>query len=205
MHPEISTLPSKLFYDGRLKDGPDMAANRLMPWHSNTLFKPYRFFDVADGREETSRAFSQLNRAEVKVAITLYERLHQEFSSKLDLDRRIGIIAMYDAQKRELQREFAARFTNDILTRIDFGTVDGFQGQEKDIIIVSCVRAGPGVQKIGHLVDIRRMNVALTRAKCSLLILGHAATLERSNDMWAKIVTDARDRSCLIVSNNHHQ
>ena len=183
-----------------------MAAKRSTPWHSNPFFRPYQFFDVADGREETSRAHSQLNRAEVKVAITLYERLRREFPSSSDLDRRIGIIAMYDAQKRELQREFAAKFTNDILTRIDFGTVDGFQGQEKDIIIVSCVRAGPGVQRIGHLVDLRRMNVALTRARCSLLILGHAATLERSDNLWAKIVTDARERSSLTnVSGTYHQ
>ncbi|KAF8327025.1 SEN1 N terminal-domain-containing protein [Cantharellus anzutake] len=200
MHPEISVLPRNLFYEGRLKDGPDMAAKRLTPWHSDSLFRPYQFFDVADGREEMAKGHSLLNRTEVKFAVSLYERLRNVFSSRVDLDQRVGIIAMYDAQKNELQRQFSAKFSRSILSSIDFGTVDGFQGQEKDIIIVSCVRAGPNVQRIGHLVDIRRMNVAMTRARCSLFILGHAATLERSNDMWAKIVQDARERSCFTNS-----
>ncbi|KAF9516494.1 hypothetical protein BS47DRAFT_1483978 [Hydnum rufescens UP504] len=200
MHPEISILPSKLFYNGRLRDGDDMARKRTMPWHSNTLFKPYQFFDVVDGREETSvKGHSQFNRAEIKVALALYDRIRVEYSAKVDLDYRIGIITMYDAQKRELQKQFSLKYSQDILKRIDFGTVDGFQGQEKDIIMVSCVRAGPNVQRIGHLMDTRRMNVAMTRAKTSLFVLGNASTLERSDEVWAKIVQDARDRRHLMT------
>lgn len=79
-----------------------------------------------------------------------------------------------------------------------FNTVDGFQGQEKDIIILSCVRSGPNLSSIGFLRDFRRMNVALTRAKSSLFVIGNAATLERSDDKWRAIIGDARDRGLLI-------
>lgn len=79
-----------------------------------------------------------------------------------------------------------------------FNTVDGFQGQEKDIIILSCVRSGPNLSSIGFLRDFRRMNVALTRAKSSLFVIGNAATLERSDAKWKTIVGDARDRGLLI-------
>ncbi|OBZ71657.1 hypothetical protein A0H81_08323 [Grifola frondosa] len=105
---------------------------------------------------------------------------------------------MYRGQIGELRRAFERRFGGDITNTVDFNTVDGFQGQEKDIIILSCVRAGPGLQTVGFLRDVRRMNVALTRAKSSLFVLGHAPTLERSDDMWRKIVNDARTRSRLI-------
>lgn len=104
---------------------------------------------------------------------------------------------MYRGQVNELQRTFERRFGNDIRGKIHFNTVDGFQGQEKDIIILSCVRAGPGLQTVGFLADVRRMNVALTRAKSSLFILGNAPTLERSNQDWREIVGNARSRGVL--------
>ena len=89
-----------------------------------------------------------------------------------------------------------------MLTR-RFNTVDGFQGQEKDIIILSCVRSGPNLQTIGFLKDARRMNVALTRAKSSLFIIGNGATLERSDERWRTIVSDARQRG--FYANVSHQ
>jgi len=98
----------------------------------------------------------------------------------------------------ELRRLFGQRFGKELVGKIDFNTVDGFQGQEKDVIILSCVRAGPGLQSVGFLSDTRRMNVALTRAKSSLFILGNAPTLERSNGTWRQIVEDARSSSSLV-------
>ena len=79
-----------------------------------------------------------------------------------------------------------------------FNTVDGFQGQEKDIIILSCVRSGPNLHQIGFLRDPRRMNVALTRAKSSLWVIGNGSTLERSDEKWKIIVNDARERGFYI-------
>ncbi|KAI0670809.1 SEN1 N terminal-domain-containing protein [Trametes maxima] len=198
MHPDISQLPSNLFYDGRLRDGPDMMEKTKRVWQTHPKLGTYRFFNVQAGLEESSGAgHSLINRREAQVAVALYNRLIKEFSSA-DLDFKVGVISMYRGQILELRRAFQQRFGEEVLSTVDFNTVDGFQGQEKDIIILSCVRAGPGLQTVGFLRDVRRMNVALTRAKASLFVMGHAATLERSDEMWRKIVEDARSRSCLV-------
>ncbi|KAJ2522766.1 DEAD-box type RNA helicase [Coemansia sp. RSA 2049] len=80
---------------------------------------------------------------------------------------------------------------------IEFNTVDGFQGQEKDIIIFSCVRAGEG--GVGFLSDRRRMNVGLTRARKSLFVLGNAAQLNVS-PLWKQLIDDSRGRGLLRES-----
>jgi senataxin len=198
MHPEISVLPSTLFYAGQLLDGPDMARKRAKPWHVNKLFAPYRFFSVKEGHEESAKSgFSLVNRSEVDVALALYSRLMMEYGKNI-VDLKIGIVTMYKAQMLELKRRFQDKEGKSVLSKVDFNTVDGFQGQEKDIIILSCVRAGPNVQSVGFLSDYRRMNVALTRSRSSLFILGHAPTLERSDPVWKQIVQNARERSCFF-------
>ncbi|KAG1785943.1 SEN1 N terminal-domain-containing protein [Suillus plorans] len=196
MHPEISRLPSRIFYQGRLLDGPDMDVKTKQPWHLHPKFGTYRFFNINRGLETSTNGHSLRNATESQVALALYARLCKEFSD-IDFDFRVGIVSMYRGQVMELQRAFEQRFGRDIKGRVHFHTVDGFQGQEKDIIILSCVRAGPGVQSVGFLSDVRRMNVAITRARSSLFILGHAPTLERSDENWRKIVQDARERSLL--------
>jgi senataxin len=150
MHPDISQLPSQLFYQGRLQDGPTMAAKTKQPWHTDMKFGTYRFFNILRGREEQGGRQSLKNKAECQVAVTLYTRLRQEFSS-FDFDFKVGVVSMYRAQIVEMRRVFKERFGSDILQKVDFNTVDGFQGQEKDVIILSCVRAGPGVQTVGFL------------------------------------------------------
>lgn len=198
MHPLISALPSNVFYNGRLHDGPNMAEKTAQPWHADPIFPPYRFFNVSHGQEQSSGSHSLSNRAEAQVAVSLYNRLRNQFSQNGELDYRIGVVTMYRGQVAELKKQFIQQFKPDILNKVDFHTVDGFQGQEKDIIILSCVRAGPGLTSVGFLADVRRMNVALTRSRSSLFILGHAATLERADEVWKKIVQDARSRSCLV-------
>ncbi|TDL22217.1 hypothetical protein BD410DRAFT_898486 [Rickenella mellea] len=197
MHPEISHLPSRIFYDRRLTDGRDMAKKTSQPWHTHPTFGVYKFFNVTRGREEQGLAHSLLNKAECQVILAMFDRLRLEFSS-VSFDFRVGIISMYRAQVMELRRTFKDKYGPDILNIVDFNSVDGFQGQEKDIIILSCVRAGPGVQSVGFLADTRRMNVAITRARSSLFIVGHAPTLERSNATWKQIVEDARTRHSLL-------
>lgn len=140
------------------------------------------------------------NQVEAACAVALYNRLIRLFSPHGELDYRVGVISMYRGQLNELKNQFSKRFGRDILGKVDFNTVDGFQGQEKDVIILSCVRAGPGVNHVGFLADVRRMNVSITRSRSSLYILGHAATLERSDRVWKEIVQDARDRSCLTAN-----
>ncbi|KAJ6559197.1 SEN1 N terminal-domain-containing protein [Mycena vulgaris] len=195
MHPTISKLPSALFYQARLKDGPDMATKTEKPWHQDPKFGVYRFLDIKSVEEKSGRSIK--NTSECRIAVALFARLRKAFAS-VDFDGQVGVISMYRAQIVELRRQFVQEFGSDVLQTVDFNTVDGFQGQEKTIIILSCVRAGPGLESIGFLSDVRRMNVALTRAKSSLFILGNAPTLSRSNEIWGSIISDARSRNSLV-------
>ena len=126
-----------------------MDVKTKQPWHLQEKFGPYKFFNVA-GKEEAGRSHSLINKYECQIAVALYARLCQEFS-KFDFNFRVGVISMYRAQIDVLKRAFVQRFGQDIIGKILFHTVDGFQGQEKDVIILSCVRAGPGLQNIGFL------------------------------------------------------
>lgn len=150
MHPDISVLPSRLFYGGRLLDGPDMKVKTQRPWHGHPKFGTYRFYNVLRGIEESGSSHSYKNRAEVDIAVALYNRMHQEFIAR-GTDITIGVVTMYKAQMLELRRAFERRFGSALAGMVDFNTVDGFQGQEKDVIILSCVRAGPGVERVGFL------------------------------------------------------
>lgn len=208
MHPDISKLPSAVFYNGQLKDGPKMAEKTKAPWHDHELFGTYKFFDFAQGAEKRVE-HSYANDSEAEVVISLYERLRRQFGEEFSLDYRIAIIATYKQQVLHIKRKLKNRFHNidkDILAKVDVNTVDGFQGQEKSVIILSTVRStkfdNDGVLKdrgggpIGFLKDIRRMNVALTRAQSSLFIVGNAEKL-LYDDTWKQIVEDAKQRHLL--------
>ena len=89
----------------------------------------------------------------------------------------IGVITFYAKQRQNISLEVQ----NKKLSNVAVNTVDGFQGSERDIIIISCVRGGPG--GIGFLKDRQRLNVALTRARSALVVVGNMETLEVELDM----------------------
>ncbi len=190
MHPEISKLPSQVFYDGRLLDGKDMASLRARPWHKDPMLGPYHFFDV-QGQHQSARGHSLINIAEIEIAILLFERLTSS-TRDYDFKGKIGIITPYKSQLAELKSRFARKFGQTIADVVDFNTTDAFQGRESEVIIFSCVRASPA-GGIGFLQDIRRMNVGLTRAKSSLWVLGNSQSLIRG-EYWRKLVEDAKAR-----------
>ncbi|ODQ56181.1 hypothetical protein SAICODRAFT_16210 [Saitoella complicata NRRL Y-17804] len=196
MHSEISRFPSKTFYDSQLIDGPSVDKQTARPWHASTLYTPYRFLNVK-GREQFGRAHSVMNKMEVQAAMDLYEKIGNEFS-EIDFDGKIGIVTPYRGQMLALKDEFKKKYGQTITTIVDFNTIDGFQGQEKEIIILSCVRAGSGEKSIGFLADVRRMNVALTRAKASIFILGNSDHLGSSNSKhWRMLIQDVKERGLL--------
>ncbi|SPO25746.1 related to SEN1 protein [Ustilago trichophora] len=195
MHPEISVFPSKAFYDSKLQDGPDMAEMTRQPWHKYELTRPFKFLSTK-APEQPGRMHSIINKEEANVALALYERMRTDNPSE-NFDYRIGIVTMYKAQVFELKRTFQQRYGQDIVDRIDFNTVDGFQGQEKDIIILSCVRSAMEPRSIGFLSDRRRLNVAVTRAKSNLFIIGNAEHLRRGDAIWENLVSTAEQRGAV--------
>ena len=125
---------------------------------------------------------------------------------------RIGIITPYKCQLSLLRSRFSSAFGSSITSDMEFNTVDGFQGREVDILVLSTVRAagpcsaasGINSSSIGFVADVRRMNVALTRAKLSLWILGNARTLQ-TNCNWAALVKDAKERNLVISAKMPYQ
>jgi senataxin len=191
MHPEISLFPSKTFYDNRLKDGKGMAKLRFRPWHHSTLLAPYRFFDVEGMHQNATKGHSLVNIAELNVAMQLYDRLTTD-CRKYDFRGKVGIITPYKGQLKELKARFAQRYGQAILSTVEFNTTDAFQGRESEVIIFSCVRAS--TKGIGFLNDVRRMNVGLTRAKCSLWVLGNSQSLVQG-EFWRGLIEDAKERN----------
>jgi senataxin len=159
MHKEISMFPSKQFYQSRLKDANSvLGENRLAPWHADNLYQPFTFFDAHRGSERSGIGKSLYNEEEILIVVGLVQNLAFNFPN-IHFARKIGIIAFYKEQVEQLKRRFVSVFGRGITNHIDINTVDGFQGQEKDIIILSCVRSSPDGRKanIGFLSDRRRL------------------------------------------------
>ena len=133
------------------------------------------------------------NPAEARLALNVYLTLKRlgERPGGDPVAGRVGIITPYRDQLSELRRVFE-RHASDV----ELNTVDGYQGREKDIIIFSCVRAANGTG-VGFLADVRRMNVALTRARVGMFILGSEAAL-RSNSKWSSLLQHARATGVLV-------
>jgi len=191
MHPEISVFPSKTFYDARLLDGPGMAKLRTRPWHQSKVLGPYRFFDVQGHHQSAPRSHSLINLAEIEIALKLFHRLVTDCKG-YDFRGKVGIITPYKSQLRELKTRFAQRYGDSVFATAEFNTTDAFQGRESEIIIFSCVRASLN-KGIGFLSDIRRMNVGITRAKCSLWVLGNSQSLTQG-EFWGRLIQDAKTR-----------
>ncbi|OMO85814.1 putative helicase MAGATAMA 3 [Corchorus capsularis] len=196
MHPQIRDFPSRYFYQGRLTDSESVANLPDEVYYKDPLLKPYLFYDITHGREShRGGSVSYQNVHEAVFCLRLYEHLQKTLKSLGVPKITVGIITPYKLQLKCLQREFEGVLKSEEGKDLYINTVDAFQGQERDVIIMSCVRAsGHGV---GFVADIRRMNVALTRAKRALWVMGNANALVQSDD-WAALIADARARKCYM-------
>lgn len=195
MHPQIRDFPSRYFYQNRLSDSDSVAKRPDEIYYKDPLLKPYIFYDITHGREShRGGSVSYQNIHEAQFALQLYEHL-QKFVKAAGMKVSVGIITPYKLQLKCLHREFDSILSTEEGKGLYINTVDAFQGQERDVIIMSCVRAsGHGV---GFVADIRRMNVALTRARRALWVMGNAAALKQSND-WSALIDDAKARGCYM-------
>ena len=126
-------------------------------------------------------SFGRINKVEAEQTLSELERYFTKIGKQRILEEQIdvGIISPYRAQVQYLRRLVKKReFFKPFRRLITVNTVDGFQGQERDVIVISLVRSNAEGQ-IGFLRDLRRMNVAITRARMKLLIIGDSATLTR--------------------------
>lgn len=131
----------------------------------------------------------------------------QLLAPKYRIAQRVGIITPYKAQVRVIKDLVCPWLRKSGLksTDIEINTVDAYQGREKEIVIFSCVRT----EGLGFLADLRRMNVAITRAREYLFVFGHSATLS-GHHVWASFIkystyqrvsaNDARDTLKLLFN-----
>lgn len=180
MHEDIMAFSSRWFYGGRLQAAPEIARRTVLP-----LEYPLVWMDTsALGFEEEENDYTQsrLNTAEARLLVgTLCRYVRQAGVGRL-LEARtdFGIISPYKSQVHLLRRLVkASGLLKPLRSFISIDTVDGFQGQERDVIFISMVR-GNDEGRIGFLNDLRRMNVALTRARMKLVVFGDAATLSHT-------------------------
>ncbi|XP_053229668.1 probable helicase senataxin [Podarcis raffonei] len=191
MHPDICLFPSNYVYNRALKTDMRTEENRFS---KDWPFVPYLLFDVLDAHE-IRESDSFVNLQEVKLVVELITLITK--TKKSINYRNIGIITPYSAQKRRILLELEKEFGREEKGVAEVDTVDGFQGREKDCIIVSCVRAQSTQGSIGFLKSLQRLNVTLTRAKYSLFILGHLKTLMENKD-WNALIQDAQKRGSII-------
>ena len=176
MHPDISRFPSSRFYQGAISNAPRLDETCAAPWHARKACAPYVFYDVADATAVEASTSSWSNEMEGQLALAIVRFLLKEYPERL-LPASIGIVSPYNAQVRHIRKVFGEAFGAAIAGQIEVNSVDGFQGREKDIIILSCTRSDHHRDKherrgVGFLRDSRRLNVSITRAKNSVFVLG---------------------------------
>ena len=186
--------------------------------------RPYRFYHVP-GREQLHASGSLFNRTEANMALQLVraiemiqqERIRQRRSRRaVRLERdtlppidttygtdfgpiEVGIVTPYRQQCALLRAmiQDSRLGSSPGISRLVVETVDSFQGKQLDVVIFSCVRTGTAGQ-IGFLADERRLNVALTRAKKYLWVVGHAGALGGAGGVWTALLADVRQRELIF-------
>nr|XP_051676037.1 protein ZGRF1 isoform X4 [Oryctolagus cuniculus] len=180
-HPAISAIANDLFYEGKLMNGiSETDRSPLLEW------LPTLCFYNVKGLEQIERGNSFHNAAEAGFTLKLIQSL---IASGI-VGSMIGVITLYKSQMYKLCHLLSAVDFNDPeIKAVQVSTVDAFQGAEKEIIILSCVRT----KQVGFIDSEKRMNVALTRGRRHLLIVGNLACL-RKNQLWRRVIQHCEGR-----------
>ncbi len=186
MNDQIMHFSSEWFYHGQVESAPSVSNRGILDYDL-----PIMWVDTSDidAREEfVGETFGRINKTEAELTLAVLQHYFEKIGRQRILDEQVdvGVISPYRAQVQYLRQLIRKReFFKPYRHLISVNTVDGFQGQERDVILISLVRANDDGQ-IGFLNDLRRMNVAITRARMKLIILGDTQTLGR-HPFYAKL------------------
>jgi mRNA-degrading endonuclease RelE of RelBE toxin-antitoxin system len=179
MHPLISSWPSQQFYHGQIQNCECVLSNSYnKPWHEQ--IQPLVLFDIRQGEEDHdgSSLYHEMQAHLVrKIVASVIKITSREKGSSIS----IGVISPYKQQVSLLSDLGSNKETSRFPIKVC--TIDGYQGQEADIIIFTTVRSNSD-RNIGFVRDWRRLNVAITRSKYSMIVVGDVETLS-SNPYWA--------------------
>lgn len=179
MNEAIMRFSSDWFYQGKLQSDPSVKNRSILELDYPIVWLNTEGLDCNE--EFVGETFGRINKEEAELSIQHLKNYIQKIGKERMLSERIdiGLISPYKAQVQYLRQKVKGdSFFKPYKHLLTINTVDGFQGQERDIIIISLVRANEQGE-IGFLRDLRRMNVAMTRARMKLIILGDASTLRK--------------------------
>ncbi len=210
MNDEIMRFSSNWFYKGQVESAPQIKYRGILDYDH-----PITWIDTSDEENQFTieeneglnfkeqfigESFGRINKAEAELALLTLAEYFTKIGKQRVLNESIdvGIISPYRAQVQYLKRLIKKyEFFKPYRRLISVNTVDGFQGQERDVILISLVRSN-GEGQIGFLKDLRRMNVAMTRARMKLIILGNKDTMTQHpfyKQLW-KYIESVRQASC---------
>lgn len=197
MYPSIAEFSNKMFYNNNLKNGKNtyfLPINMEQFWNFNTYGYPMLFWDnkgLEIVENKTHKNESEALKINFLVNLLEYNGVSAE---------KIGIISPYRKQNELLN----TIINKDRIDKISIATVDSYQGQERDYILLSTVRSNINFENeeskngsIGFLKDPNRLNVALTRAKFGIFIVGNSEFLSKNDELWNKLVMFYSNKGCL--------
>ena len=195
MNEQIMRFSSDWFYGGKVESAPTVRHRGILDYDNPIVWIDSKDTLPSPADENTEpetvssryheefigESFGRINKPEAELTLATLQELFDKIGRARILEERIdvGIISPYRAQVQYLRQLIRRReYYKPYRSLISVNTVDGFQGQERDIIIISLVRSNEQGQ-IGFLRDLRRMNVAITRARMKLIIIGDVETLTK--------------------------
>ena len=196
MHPALSQFPSNYFYEGILENG--VSVKDRTPQQAKFPFPkpgiPMFFYNSTSPEEASDSGTSFINRQEAFLVSLIISKLCKASVRP----KQIGVITPYAGQTCYIGQFLSAAgdLPQEYYRQIEVASVDSFQGGEKDYIIFSCVRCNAR-GAIGFLKDARRLNVAMTRARMGLMIIGSAQTLA-ADKMFYDLIRFFQDKSLLV-------
>lgn len=179
MNNDIMQFSSDWFYGGMLQSAPEVKYRSILDYDTPITWINTEGMDCNE--EFIGENYGRINKPEAELSLAKLKEYIEKIGRERFLDEKIdiGIISPYKAQVQYLRQLLKKdSYFKPYRQYITVNTVDGFQGQERDVILISLVRANEEGQ-IGFLNDLRRMNVAITRARMKLIILGDVSTLTR--------------------------
>ncbi|GJY81163.1 UvrD-like helicase, ATP-binding domain, P-loop containing nucleoside triphosphate hydrolase [Tanacetum coccineum] len=170
MHPSISYFPNRRFYKNQILDADNVVCERYEKRYlSGPMFGSYSFINVVGGREEkVDDGQSLRNMVEVALVMKIVQNLYRACNN-INQKLSVGVVSPYASQVITIQEKIAHKYEKLDGFSVKVKSIDGFQGGEEDIIILSTVRSNSR-GSVGFLSSLQRTNVALTRARYGLLL-----------------------------------
>ena len=204
MHPSLLIYPNEAFYKGVVQSAQTNGAatsNQLkgFPWPSPNN-EPLAFIDLGNASEIAHNFGGRSNPRECRTVVNIVQKIISQGDVEAD---QIAIITPYNKQVQLLRTELsnASLIHGKKMLEVNVGSVDSFQGQEKELVVFSAVRSNR-LSELGFLRDSRRLNVAVTRAKQGLIVVGDATTL-KSCRYWKALLDSCHERGCAMTEEEY--